>query len=132
MNDLKKILHIEDDGLIQAIVKASLKAIGGLEVLCVSSGKEALEIVGDYSPDLILLDVVMPGMDGPETLKKLKEKIDMEHTPVIFMTAKVTPEEIEHYRTLGASGVIIKPFDPMTLHEEINKIVRDFSKSGKA
>lgn len=132
MSGPKKILHIDDDGLIQAIVKASLKVAGGFEVLCVSSGKDALDVVEQYSPDLILLDAVMPGMDGRETLKNLKTKIDTERTPVIFMTAQVSQEEIENYRTLGASGIIIKPFDPMGLHKEIDKILLNHAAGGDA
>jgi len=123
LSSTKKVLHIDDDALIQAIVKASLRASGGFEVLSVSSGKEALERVEQYSPDLILLDAVMPGMDGCETLKHLQAKIDTGHTPVIFMTAKVSQEEVESYSSLGARGVIIKPFDPMGLHKEINRII---------
>ena len=132
MSGPKKVLHIDDDGLIQAIVKASLKATGGFEVRSVSSGQDALDVVEQYAPDLILLDAVMPGMDGRETLKNLKAKIDTERTPVIFMTAKVSEEEIEGYCTLGASGVIIKPFDPMGLHKEIDKILLNRATGGDA
>ncbi|WP_349573547.1 response regulator [Azotobacter salinestris] len=122
MGEQKRILHVEDDGLIQAIVRAALQT-KGFEVVCASSGREALEVVSNYSPDLILLDVVMPDMDGLETLERLKGKIDIKRTPVIFMTAGANQKEMEHYRSLGARGIIIKPFNPTRLHEEIGKFL---------
>jgi len=123
----KKILHIDDDGLMQTIVRASLAAAGGFEVACASSGKEALEKLADYAPDLILLDVMLPEMSGPEIIERLKERIDITRTPVVFMTAKVGGGEEEQYRSLGAGGLIMKPFNPMTLHEQIDRIMLDFS-----
>lgn len=122
MTELRRILHIEDDPSIQAVTKLALEAIGGYEVLSCSSGSQALEEVERFAPDFILLDVMMPGMDGPETLARLRERIDLQRIPVTFMTAKVQPGEIEHLRKLGARDVIIKPFDPMRLPEQIRSI----------
>jgi len=91
-------------------------------VLSCSSGAEALEAVEQFVPQFILLDVMMPGMGGPETLAKLHERIDLQDIPVAFMTAKVQPGEIELLRGLGAREVIIKPFDPMRLASQIRNI----------
>ena len=122
MSELKRILHVEDDPSIQAITKLALEAIGGFEVLSCGSGNEALDPVQDFAPDFILLDVMMPGMDGPQTLKQLTEMIDLSRIPVAFMTAKVQVQEVELYRQLGASDVIFKPFDPMQLAAQVRQI----------
>lgn len=122
MNELKRILHVEDDPSIQAVVKVALEVIGGYQVLSCSSGLQALEEVGAFAPQFVLLDVMMPGMDGTETLTRLGEQIDMAQIPAVFMTAKVQPGEIENLRLLGARDVIIKPFDPMHLASQIQAI----------
>ena len=122
MAELKRILHVEDDRSIQAVAKLALETLGGFEVLSCLSGQEALDQVQGFNPDFILLDVMMPGMDGPATLSKLRELVDIEQIPVAFMTAKVQPQEIEQYRQLGAREVIVKPFDPMTLAAQVRSI----------
>jgi len=122
MGELKRILHVEDDPSIQAVVKVSLEAIGGYQVQSCSSGHQALEVVEAFAPQFVLLDVMMPGMGGPETLTRLSERIDLTQVPVVFMTAKVQPSEIEHLRNLGACDVIVKPFDPMRLASQIQAI----------
>ena len=122
MAELKRILHVEDDRSIQAVAKLALETLGGFEVLSCLSGQEALDQVQGFNPDFILLDVMMPGMDGPATLSKLRELVDIEQVPVAFMTAKVQPQEIEQYRQLGAREVIVKPFDPMTLAAQVRDI----------
>ena len=122
MAELKRILHVEDDRSIQAIAKLALETLGGFEVLSCLSGQEALDQVQGFNPDFILLDVMMSGMDGPATLSKLRELVDIEQVPVAFMTAKVQPQEIEQYRQLGAREVIVKPFDPMTLAAQVRSI----------
>lgn len=122
MAELKRILHVEDDRSIQAVAKLALETLGGFEVLSCLSGQEALDQVQGFNPDFILLDVMMPGMDGPATLSKLRELVDIEQVPVAFMTAKVQPQEIEQYRQLGAREVIVKPFDPMTLAAQVRSI----------
>ena len=83
---------------------------------------QALEEVEAFAPQFVLLDVMMPGMGGPETLTRLSERIDLAQVPVVFMTAKVQPSEIEHLRNLGARDVIVKPFDPMRLASQIQAI----------
>lgn len=122
MTELKRILHVEDDPSIQAVTKVALEAVGGYQVRSCSSGQQALEEVEEFDPHFILLDVMMPGMGGAETLTRLGERIDLTQVPVAFMTAKVQPGEIEHLRKLGARDVIIKPFDPMRLASQIRAI----------
>lgn len=122
MAELTRILHVEDDRSIQAVAKVALEAVGGFRVLSCSSGQEALDQVRGFAPDFILLDVMMPGMDGPQTLARLAALIDLQRIPVVFMTAKVQPAEIAEYRRLGARDVIIKPFDPMQLAAQVRQI----------
>ncbi len=122
MNTLAKILYVEDEPDIQAIAKIALEVVGGFEVCICSSGNEALSAVQNFQPDMVLLDVMMPGMDGPATLKALKELPDINALPFVFMTAKVQPAEVEYFKSLGAIEVIPKPFDPMTLSEKVNAI----------
>ena len=122
MPELSRILHVEDDPSIQAVAKVALEAVGGFRVLSCSCGQDALDQVQGFAPDFILLDVMMPGMDGPQTLAKIAQLVDIGWIPVVFMTAKVQPAEIEHYRGLGARDVIIKPFDPMQLAAQVRHI----------
>ena len=119
---LKTILYVEDEADIRTIAKMALEAVGGFSVRACASGREALTIAPDAGADLILLDVMMPGLDGPSTLKALREVPATASTPVIFMTAKVQPGEIAQYKGLGALDVIAKPFDPMTISDEIRRI----------
>lgn len=119
MRELKRILHVEDDPSIQAVAKVALETVGGFEVLSCSTGQDAIDRVVGFAPDFILLDVMMPRMDGPQTLEQLLNLIDIDVVPVAFMTAKVQSSEVEYYLSLGARGVIIKPFDPMQLANQI-------------
>lgn len=119
---LQKIMMVEDEPDIQSIAKLALENIGGFTVEICSSGQEALDNVCKYNPQLILLDVMMPGMDGPTTLKALRQIPEIENTPIIFMTAKVQPQEVANYKALGAVDVIPKPFDPMALSDAIKEI----------
>ena len=120
--ELKRILYVEDEPDIQAVAKLALENIGGYTVEVCSSGSEALAKAPEFAPDLILLDVMMPEMDGIGTYKALREIAETATTPVVFMTAKVQKHEIEGYKELGAVNVITKPFDPMTLSETIKAI----------
>lgn len=122
MSELKTILYVEDEPDIQAVAKIALEVVGGFELKICSSGDEALACAVSFAPDLFLLDVMMPGMDGPSTLKALKALPELANTPSIFMTAKVQPDEVATYKVLGALDVIAKPFDPMALSEQINAI----------
>lgn len=117
---LTKILYVEDDPDIQALVKIALEMIGGFTLNCCSSGQQALDPQNlQFAPQLLLLDVMMPDMDGPTTLAMLRKIPALKDTPVIFMTAKIQSSEVLYYQSLGALGVIAKPFDPMLLSEQI-------------
>ncbi|MCK9386982.1 MAG: response regulator [Sulfuritalea sp.] len=119
---LTRILYVEDEPDIQAIARLALETLGGFTVEICSSGGEALVRAPDFKPQLILLDVMMPGMDGPTTLAKLREIPGFAATPIVFMTAKVQPSEVAGYKASGAVDVIPKPFDPMTLSSQVQTI----------
>jgi len=120
--ELKRILYVEDEPDIQAVARIALENVGGFTVAICTSGQEALEKCRDFRPDLLLLDVMMPGMDGVTTLQALRRLPGCEHTPAMFMTAKVQAQEVEQLRKQGAIDVIPKPFDPMTLAENIKSL----------
>jgi CheY-like chemotaxis protein len=121
---LKKILHVEDESDIRSIAKLALEAFGGFEVESCESGTDALSKAPAFAPDLVLLDVMMPGMDGPMTLEALRKLPGFEAMPMVFMTAKAQPHEIEKLRSLGAVDVVVKPFDPEALATQIGDIWR--------
>lgn len=120
---LRRILLVDDEPDIRTIGQMSLRVVGRWEVVLASSGAEALRLAASEQPDLILLDVMMPTTDGPAVLSQLKANAATAQIPVIFMTAKVQRQEVEHYLSMGVCGVISKPFDPMLLPQEILKIV---------
>jgi len=124
MNDtpLRKILYVEDEPDIQTIARIALEEVGDFELQLCSTGAEALEAAPAFEPDLLILDVMLPGMDGPTTLARLREQPALADTPALFMTAKAQPRELEQLRAQGAAEVITKPFDPMTLAETIRQI----------
>jgi CheY-like chemotaxis protein len=122
MADLKTIMHVEDEPDIQDVVRLALESFGGFTVETCSSGDEALDKGPAFNPDLILMDVMMPGMDGPTTLQALRRTPEMKDTPVVFMTAKVMETELERFRELGAADIIAKPFDPVTLADQVKEI----------
>lgn len=117
------MLLVDDDDNIRTVAMIALEDEPGWEIFEARSGMEALAIAKAQKPDLILLDMMMPGMDGKETLHRLREDEEMAQTPVIFVTAKVQTHEIEGYKQLGAMGVITKPFDPLTLITDIIEIL---------
>ncbi len=119
---LERIMYAEDEPDIQAVARLALEMLGGFQVRVCGNGQEALAAVRDFAPDLILLDVMMPGMDGPSTLERLRADPATAGIPVIFLTAKVQPAEVVHYQSLGALNVIAKPFDPMTLAAQVRQI----------
>lgn len=119
---LEKILYVDDEPDISEIVKLSLERLGGYEVSVCGNGKQALEMAPGFAPDMILLDVMMPEMDGPTTLQELRKLEQFNEVPVVFVTAKVQPYEIEHFREIGAADVIAKPFDPLTLSDQVERI----------
>jgi CheY-like chemotaxis protein len=119
---LQTIMLVEDEADIQQVAKLSLESFGSFNVHICSSGKEALEKAPEIMPDLIMLDVMMPGMDGLTTLQNLRKNPKTQHIPVIFMTAKAQPNEMKNYLESGAAGAISKPFDPIKLPQEVKAI----------
>ena len=119
---LNKILLVEDEADIRAVAQLALEAIGGFTVHLCDGGRAALAQIASFAPDLVLLDVMMPDMDGPATLAALRAQPAGATVPVVFMTAKVQPAEVEGYRKLGVLGVVAKPFDPMTLADTLRRL----------
>ena len=119
---LQKVLYVEDDPDIREVAQLALELVGGLEVRMCASGEEAVAQAPGFAPDLLLLDVMMPGLDGPSTLARLREHPTLSSTPAVFMTAKVQPQEVAALRALGAIGVVAKPFDPMCLGDELRAL----------
>jgi len=119
---LRKIMVVDDEVDIGEVVDFALVEVGGFDVLNCGRGREALAQAPDFQPDMILLDVMMPEMDGPETLAGFRHLPATAATPVVFITAKVQPNEVEHYRSLGVADVIAKPFDPMALPSMLDEI----------
>lgn len=112
---LQRVLYVEDDASIRAVAVLALEKVGGLTVQACTGGQDAIARAAAFAPQLLLLDVMMPGMDGFTTLARLRELPGTADTPAVFMTAKVQPAESLRYKQAGALGVIAKPFDPMQL-----------------
>jgi two-component system OmpR family response regulator len=119
-----RILHVDDEPDIREVVELSLGLDPDFTVRSCGSGKEALAVAAEWQPDFILLDVMMPVMDGPATLVQLRENAETVSIPVIFMTARAQAREVDRFRSLGAVGVIPKPFDPMTLAASVRSYVQ--------
>jgi CheY-like chemotaxis protein len=117
--DLQSVLYVDDDADICSVVQATLRLVPGLQVETADSGERAIDLAHELRPDLVLMDVMMPGLDGPSTLKRMRESVLLRDIPVAFMTAKVLPAEISQFLQMGAIGVIVKPFDPLRLYGEL-------------
>lgn len=122
MKELKKILYAEDEPDVQTVVELTIQTMSDYQIKICDNGKKLLDCIGEYNPDLILLDVMMPEMDGPTTFKNLQLDDNTKNIPVVFMTAKAQVHEIETFKEIGVLGVITKPFDPINLCEEIREI----------
>jgi len=116
---LRTILYVDDEPDIRQVVQLALGLAGNLTVHTCDSGEKALAELDKLKPDLILLDVMMPGMDGPTTLARIRTHPQLAHIPVAFMTAKAMPQEVARFRQLDAAGIIAKPFDPMQLAQQV-------------
>jgi len=121
---LSRILYVEDDADIREVVRMSLQTLGKFEVAACDSCAAALELVDEFNPELLLLDVMMPDVDGPTTLRKLRERASAVGAPAIFITAKVQAGDMARYRNMGVLDVIVKPFDPMLLSSRVEQIWR--------
>ncbi|MHB8288778.1 MAG: response regulator [Acidimicrobiales bacterium] len=119
----RRVLLIDDEELIREVVEVSLAMVGGWEVLTASSGEEGLGKAVAERPDAVLLDVMMPGLDGPGTLARLQADPATAVIPVVFLTAKVRQSEQQHWVDLGAAGVLVKPFDPMLLASQVAEVL---------
>lgn len=117
-----QILCIDDDPYILKVTAGSLEIVGGMEVALSESGEEGLELAHRIKPDLILVDVMMPNMNGLAVLKRILADVDLCKIPVVLMTARTREKEVEQYLSEGATAVISKPFDPMTLPAELTAI----------
>lgn len=123
---LTRILYVEDEEDIRSIAKIALEDIGGFTVEYCGSWAEVLKAIENFEPDLLLLDVMMPEMDGPTMLKELRKRPGFEKIPAIFITAKIQTDEIGEYKNLGVQNVIAKPFDPMRLSDTLKKTWEDY------
>ncbi|NJM33438.1 MAG: response regulator [Rhodomicrobium sp.] len=124
MKDLQRITYVEDEPHIREIVQLALEELGGYTLQVCESGAEALDNAPIFHPDLVMLDVMMPGMNGIQTFRSLKQLPHLADTPIVFVTAKAQKHEIQQYLSLGAIDVIPKPFDPVTLPADIMTIWR--------
>ncbi|MAZ21497.1 response regulator [Roseovarius nubinhibens] len=118
----KKILHAEDDPDIREIARMSLEMIGGFEILQCASGEEVLKAANDFAPDMFLMDVMMPGMDGRESVRQLRQSANFAETPVVFVTAKASNVDVDQLKEEFEAAVITKPFDPITLPDQLKEI----------
>lgn len=120
---LQHVLLVDDEPDIRTLVTLILQRMGGMTVRAAASGQEALQLLGgDYRPDLILLDVMMPGMDGIQTLAAIRSMRAVADLPVCFFTAKVHPAELQQWRDLGVDAVLAKPFSPTELVAQLREI----------
>jgi len=116
---VRRVLVVDDDDAIREVAEVALGIVGGWDVVAASSGAECVRKASEVAPEAILLDVMMPGMDGPTTVEKLREDPATQDIPVILLTAKVQPSELRAWERLDLAGVIAKPFDPMTLAAKV-------------
>jgi CheY-like chemotaxis protein len=118
-----KVLIIDDEGDIRRIARLGLSRVGKMDVVDAESGTEGVRKAQEERPDAILLDVMMPGLDGPSTLAALRANPATASIPVVFLTAKAMTSEVDRLRDLGARGVLTKPFDPMTLARDLRAVL---------
>jgi CheY-like chemotaxis protein len=119
----KRVLLIDDADDIRAVAKMCLEVFGGWEVLTASTGADGIAMAHSEAPDVILLDVRMPGLDGPDTLRTLQASSPTRNTPVVFLTANVERSERERLTQLGAHGVLTKPFDALHLADDLDAVL---------
>jgi two-component system OmpR family response regulator len=120
---MKRVLYVDDESDIREIAELALKLDLEFDVRVCASGSEAITIAQEWSPQIVLLDVMMPGIDGPTTLGMLRAIPCTHAIPVVFITARAQAGETEKLVTLGAAGVLTKPFDPMTLAAQVREFL---------
>jgi CheY-like chemotaxis protein len=116
-----RVLVVDDAPDIRMLAEMALATVGGMTVSVASGGQEGLDQLAAAPYDVVLLDVMMPHLDGPATLQRLRERGD--DTPVVFFTARVRPDDVQSYLDAGAIGTIEKPFDPMTLADQVRRLL---------
>ena len=119
---LTRICYVEDDEDIQRIVRMSLERVGKMTVDVVSDSMTAIARIASFKPDLVMLDWMMPGMDGPTLFRKMKQDPEAAKLPVVFITAKATQRDTDELMALGAAGMISKPFSPKDLPDQLRAI----------
>jgi len=119
---LQSILYVDDEPDIREVVELSLGLAPDLAVQSCGSGEEALELLATSRPDLVLLDVMMPGLDGPATLARMRADPALAGIPVVFLTAKAMPTEVQRFLSLGAVAIIPKPFDALKLADQVKTL----------
>ncbi len=119
-----KILIIQNDEDVRCVASLTLRLIGGLDVLEAEGGAKGVELALQEQPDAILLDLVMPEMDGSATIKALRGNPDTAAIPVVFLTTRTLSSDFERMKGLGAAGILFKPFDPMTLASQLQEIIK--------
>ena len=119
---LTRIMHVDDARDIRDVVRLALETLGGFTIESCESGDAAVAKASAFGPELLLLDDMMPGMDGPATFRRLRQMPELKNTPVLFMTAQAMPEDIARLEALGAMAVIPKPFDPLTLADRVRML----------
>jgi CheY-like chemotaxis protein len=120
--DLNRICYVEDDPDIQRIVRLSLERLGKMTVEIVTDSTQAVDAIVAFKPDLVMLDWMMPVMDGPAVLRKMQEHAELKNMPVVFITAKASQRELDELRSMGAVGTISKPFSPKDLPDQLRGI----------
>jgi CheY-like chemotaxis protein len=118
---MRRVLIIDDEDDIREVAQLSLESIAGWEILTASSGAEGIECAREEQPDAILMDVMMPAMDGPTTFKEMQKFPETASIPVVLLTAKVQGVDQRRFAGLGVAGVLFKPFDPLTLAEQMSE-----------
>ena len=119
---LQKICYVEDDEDIQRIARMALERVGKMEVSIVGDPTTAIDAIRAFQPDLVLLDWMMPVLDGPSLFRRMREQDDLRSLPVVFITAKASQRELDELRQMGAAGVLSKPFAPKDLPEQLRAI----------
>ena len=122
---LQRVLIADDEPDILEISRIALESVGGFEVLVCSSGEELLEQISAFQPDLVIVDVLMPDMTGPEVFEEIRRRPEFDEVPVIYLTGVIQEEELDGLRKAGVADIVLKPFDPMTLADRINGVWKD-------
>jgi len=121
---LQRILLADDEPDILEISRIALESVGGFEVSVCSSGEKLLERLSEFQPDLVIVDVLMPELTGPEVFEEIRRRPEFDEVPVIYLTGVIQEEDLEDLRKTGVADIILKPFDPMTLADRINGVLK--------